>query len=169
MAVRPSTEKTVPGDDMFSAPTGCCLPRQVSVAHSWPKRRLDDPLNHAVRRTPEGGKYLQMRPFRGVRRQSSVSLTRPVTPEGRGFESRRSPSLEVPASKPLLPFQAHATRPPCGPLLGLNACWPSDLHGLPRGFRTEALRARFTMTLPVPRKGRGAASAAPLEPRSTAF
>jgi hypothetical protein len=96
MAVRPSTEKTVPGDDMLSAPTGCCLPRQVSVAHSWPKRRLDDPLNHAVRRTPEGGKYLQMRPFRGVRRQSSVSLTRPVTPEVAGS------SPVAPASKALL-------------------------------------------------------------------
>src|SRR5687768_9436528 len=27
---------------MLTASTGCCLSRQVSVAHSWPKRRMND-------------------------------------------------------------------------------------------------------------------------------
>jgi hypothetical protein len=30
----------------------CCPQRQDFVAHSWPKRRLDDWLNHAERARP---------------------------------------------------------------------------------------------------------------------
>jgi hypothetical protein len=64
--------------------SGRFLCRQDFVAHSWPKRRSDDWLNHAepVRRRVE--KYLQIGPFRGVRRRTSSRPTRPVTPEVAG-------------------------------------------------------------------------------------
>jgi hypothetical protein len=64
--------------------SGRFLCRQDFVAHSWPKRRSDDWLNHAepVRRRVE--KYLQIGPFRGVRRRTSSCPTRPVTPEVAG-------------------------------------------------------------------------------------
>jgi hypothetical protein len=54
------------------------------VAHSWPKRRLEDWLNHAERRRPRGDKYLQMRPLEGIRRRGSLCPNRPVTPEVAG-------------------------------------------------------------------------------------
>jgi hypothetical protein len=78
---------------MLSASTGCCLHRQVSVAHSWPKRRLDNPLNHAERRRPAGGKLLQMTACRAVHRRACWSPTGPVTPEVAGS------SPVAPASK----------------------------------------------------------------------
>jgi hypothetical protein len=59
---------------------------------SWPKRRLDDWLNHAKWRRPRDENYLQMSPFRGVRRWVSSCPNRPVTPEVAGSESRRSRS-----------------------------------------------------------------------------
>jgi hypothetical protein len=67
-----------------------CPSRQDFVAHSWPKRRFDDWLNHAESMRRQVEKCLQMRPYRGNRRRPSSCLTRPVTPEVAGFESRRS-------------------------------------------------------------------------------
>ena len=58
--------------------------RQHLVAHSWPKRRLDDWLNHAVPRRLPSHKALQMIPFAGTRRQTSSCPIRPVTPEVAG-------------------------------------------------------------------------------------
>jgi hypothetical protein len=54
------------------------------VAHSWPKRRSDDWLNHAKQGLRRSEKCLQTRPFRGVRRGASRCPTRPVTPEVAG-------------------------------------------------------------------------------------
>src|SRR5919106_4786073 len=42
--------------------------RQHFVAHSWPKRRLEEWLNHAAPGDWAGKQVLQMRLFRGVRR-----------------------------------------------------------------------------------------------------
>ncbi len=52
----------------------CCLLRQVFVAHSWPKRRLDDWLNHAERARHRSEKRVQMRLFGGVRRRASLYI-----------------------------------------------------------------------------------------------
>src|SRR6266542_1498231 len=69
---------------MSFCPPGRCLERQVSVAHSWPKRRFDVWLNHAEPAWRPSKKYLQMMMLRGVRRQALRCLTRPVTPEVAG-------------------------------------------------------------------------------------
>ena len=56
----------------------------IPVAHSWPKRRFDDWLNHTEWRSLRGGKGLQMSAFREVRRRAASCPTRPVTPEVAG-------------------------------------------------------------------------------------
>jgi hypothetical protein len=61
-----------------------CPSRQDLVAHSWPKRRSDDWLNHADRSQPPNEKRLQMRTFGAVRRRASFCRTRRVTPEVAG-------------------------------------------------------------------------------------
>jgi hypothetical protein len=58
--------------------------RQHLVAHSWPKRRLDDWLNHAVPSWLSSHKTLQMSPLAGTRRQTSSRPIRPVAPEVAG-------------------------------------------------------------------------------------
>src|SRR5687767_13627352 len=106
MAVRASTEKAVRGD-MLSASTGCCLHRQVSVAHSWPKRRLDNPLNHAEQATC--GRKAPAND--AVKSSSSSSVLEPDSAchaGGRRFESRRS--RKKPANQHvLLPLVAQTT------------------------------------------------------------
>lgn len=52
------------------------LPRQQSVAHSWPKRRFDVRLNHAGRRRPQRERALQKGPFGMIRRWPSSRPTR---------------------------------------------------------------------------------------------
>jgi hypothetical protein len=68
-----------------------------SVAHSWPKRRSDDWLNHAERRHPRDEKRLQMTAFGGVRSRASSCPTRPVTPEVAG--SSPVAPVKVPANR----------------------------------------------------------------------
>jgi hypothetical protein len=68
----------------LSARTWRCLRRQDFMAHSWPKRRSDDWLNHAERRRGQSQKCLQTTAFRDVRRRASWCPTRPVTPEVAG-------------------------------------------------------------------------------------
>jgi hypothetical protein len=71
---------------LFSAPDMQLerLPRQHFVAHSWPKRGIDDRLNHAEWRAPQHKNALQMRLFRPARRWASLCPSRPVTPEVAG-------------------------------------------------------------------------------------
>jgi hypothetical protein len=82
---------------MFPLTESRCLLRQVLVAHSWPKRRLDDWLNHAERSGLRDEKCLQMPPFGVDRRRASLFLTRPVTPE-------------VAGSSPVAPVKAPVNR-----------------------------------------------------------
>jgi hypothetical protein len=78
-----------------SAGDVACSPRrQDFVAHSWPKRRLDDWLNHAVRWTPRQRKVPANE---AVQRRSSPGVVVPDSAchaGGRGFESRRSRLLK---------------------------------------------------------------------------
>jgi len=62
------------------------LPRETRffVAHSWPKRRLDDWVNHAEQGGVEGEKHLQMSVFGDERRRVLWHPIRPVTPEVAG-------------------------------------------------------------------------------------
>jgi hypothetical protein len=68
------------------SPAWRCPRRRDFVARSWPKRRLDDWLNHAEARRRERERCLQMRPFRDVRRRASHpfgELGAPRLPEHR--------------------------------------------------------------------------------------
>src|SRR6266545_8188445 len=70
--------------------------RQHLVAHSWPKRRLEDWLNHAALGWLSSQKTLQMRLFRGVRCLASWCPTRSVTPEVAG--SSPVAPVQIPAN-----------------------------------------------------------------------
>jgi hypothetical protein len=95
------------------APARRCPRRQDSVAHSWPKRRLGDWLNHAERERPRGEKCLQMTPFGDDRPHVSLCLTRPVTPEVAGADWAAPTRKAVPASpaRPLLIRQPNRNKP----------------------------------------------------------
>jgi hypothetical protein len=109
-----------------------CPKRQVSVAHSWPKRRLDDWLNHAERKGLRRGKHLQMRLFGGVRRRASPCPTRPVTPEVAG-SSPVAPvkSLQIGRSV-LSDVTAEWSRPH---RLSLDATRSESIRGRPTDFK----------------------------------
>jgi hypothetical protein len=102
------------------------------VAHSWPKRRLDDWLNQAEASRPPRGKRLQMSLFGGVRRRPSYCLNRPVTPE-------------VAGSSPVAPAKVPANRQ-----VVLSQQTP-DLRRLHRPFRGKTRNGQKTARNPVAR------------------
>src|SRR5207253_174524 len=84
--------------------------RQDFVAHSWPKRRFDDWLNHAQRRRRRREKYLQMTPVGDDRCRAARCPIRPVTPEVAGS------SPVAPASETAEPATTAAPGPSQRPL-----------------------------------------------------
>src|SRR5918992_4183481 len=79
------------------------------VAHSWPKRRFEDWLNHAKRSQRQAKKCLQMTTFGDVRRRASLCPTRPVTPEVAGSSPVAPAKDSLQIGVFLLPVLAQAT------------------------------------------------------------
>jgi hypothetical protein len=104
------------------------------MAHSWPKRRLDDWLNNAETMSLRSEKHLQMSLFRGVCRGASSCPSRPVTPEVAG-SSPVAPVFRSACKQPfVLPDQAAAYCP-----------WPNPVA---RGLTANSLQiALFAIEL----------------------
>ena len=121
---------------------------KIPLAHSWPKRRLDDWLNHAERPSPQDEKCLQMGPLRGVRRRASLCRTRPVTPEVAGSSPVAPAYKNTCKYPPVLLSRIRHGKARRGPIpwpkpLGENACKIAvSMRDLVAGGSHE--RRRFT-------------------------
>jgi hypothetical protein len=112
------------------------------VAHSWPKRRLDDWLNHAEWSKPPGKKGLQMTTFRDVCRRSSLCLTRPVTPEVAGS----SPVAPVKYLQ-IRMLRCHNRRQICADYTDLSAATPETARSGPKsGVEFKPIRAALRLS-----------------------
>jgi hypothetical protein len=137
----------------LSAPAWRCPRRQDFVAHSWPKRRSDDWLNHAERTRGQSQKHLQTTAFSDVRRRAAWCPTRPVPPEVAGSSpvaSVKSPAkwrIVLSAQTPDL-GRLHKRSFERGRNGGKRAATPSKCHGFepnsPESRPTANMASNYT-------------------------